>query len=61
MGNYLVQKSKSTIETGGVVFGNKMQNEVFILFCLASWFIRSDCIGMVNRIVTALLESNCAL
>ena len=45
MRNYLVQKSRSAGETSGAVFGNKMQSEVVILFCVASWFIRSDCIG----------------
>jgi hypothetical protein len=60
MRNYLVQKSRSAVETSGAFFGNKIQNEVVILFWVASWFIRSDCIGMVNGSVTALLQSTCA-
>jgi len=40
MRNYLVQKSRSAVETSGAVFGNEIQNEVVILFCVASWFIR---------------------
>jgi len=43
--NHLVQKSRSAVETSGAVFGKNMQSEVFILFRVASWFIRSDCIG----------------
>jgi hypothetical protein len=61
MRSYLVLKSRSAVEISGAVFGNKMQNEVVILFCVASWFIRSECIGMVIRNVTALLQSNCAV
>jgi len=60
MRNYLVQKSRSVAETSGAVFGSKIQNEVVILFFVASWFIRSDCIGMINRSVTAILQSACA-
>ena len=52
MRNYLVQKSRSTVETSGTVFGIKMQNDV-TLFSVASWFIRTDCSGMVNCSVTA--------
>jgi len=54
MRNYWVQKSRSAVETSGAVFGNKIQNLV-VLFCVASWFNRSDCIGMVKRSVTAIL------
>lgn len=35
-----MQKSRSAVETSGAVFGNEIQNEVVILFCVASWFIR---------------------
>jgi hypothetical protein len=52
MRNYLEQISRSTAKTSNAVFGIKMQNDV-TLFCMASWFIRSDCIGMVNRSVPA--------
>jgi hypothetical protein len=47
--NYLEQISRSTAKTSNAVFGIKMQNDL-TLFCVTSWFIRSDCIGMVNSI-----------
>jgi len=34
MRNYLVQKSRSTVETSGAVFGNKVQNKVVIPLCV---------------------------
>jgi hypothetical protein len=52
MRNYLEQISRSTAKTSNAVFGIKMQNDV-TLYCVASWFIRSDCIGMVNRSIAA--------
>jgi hypothetical protein len=62
MRNYLEQISRSTAKTSNAVFGIKMQNDV-TLYCVVSWFIRSDCIGMVNRSIAAhhiFLQSTCA-